>query len=1137
MDRQVFQTDNKSRWRGFQWSMALIGTIIGLLVAVFVVMLIIDRIPNMPFHEDYRSAMTAAKPYMRHNRIAQEYKSFRQYFGNEKKSHANYAKWAAERKRRISRYDGNTNRYLAEWSHLPSGIRAAYYVSWDPQSYLSLKAAVKHLNLVMPEWCFISPQDGSLMVKADAKGAHLLRQSGVPVMPVLTNAHQGAFTNKGTHLLLHSPALRARLIKQLVAMCKAQGYVGVNLDFEALGESTTMPLTELLREMSYAFHQNGLYLTQDVVPDNDDYDLAASGKYDDYIVCMAYDEHNALSAPGPVSSQQWIGRTVDRLTAQVPAGKVILGVAAYGYDWTPKGDNNQSIDYNTAVSTASATQANIAFDNDTYAVSYVYDDNTHTPHSVYLNDAATNFNTLRFGCEYGVAGFGVWRLGSEDKRLWSFYDKDLTLQGVVHFRVGDLETLEGSKTANYLGEGEVLDIIATPHDGRVNIEMDNDAMLIAEEQYIKTPSGYELQKFGACKPKDLLLTFDDGPDARWTPKVLQTLKQYHVPAAFFMVGLQMERNLPVVREVYDDGHIIGNHTFTHRNVATNSPERTYMELRLTRLLIESCTGSSTILFRAPYNADSDPSGNDELIPLNEARKQNFIDVGESVDPNDWMPGITAQQIFERVVKGVQHGDGHVILLHDAGGDSRQATVDALPRIISYLQHQGYHFISLPEYLGKSKAELMPPIPHGKEYYAMQLNLTLAELIYQINDVLTAMFILFIILGLGRLLFMGVLVMRERRHEHRLNALAAQLPDGPRPKVAIIVPAYNEEVNAVASLTNLLRQDYPDFHIVFVDDGSKDSTFERVSAAFDGHPQMTLLTKSNGGKASALNYGIAHTDADYVVCMDADTRLRPDAVSMLMRHFLIDNEGSVGAVAGNVKVGNQRNLLTRWQAIEYTTSQNFDRMAYSAINAITVVPGAIGAFRKSAITHAGGLTTDTLAEDCDLTIRILRAGYRVENEDGAVALTEAPEKLTQFIKQRVRWCFGIMQTFWKNRSALFSLRHKGLGLWALPNMLIFQFIIPTFSPIADVLMLAGLFMGNATKVLAYYVVFLLVDASISIMAFLHEHERLWVLLLIIPQRLCYRWLMYVVLFKSYLKAIKGELQSWGVLKRTGHVVEQ
>ena len=210
------------------------------------------------------------------------------------------------------------------------------------------------------------------------------------------------------------------------------------------------------------------------------------------------------------------------------------------------------------------------------------------------------------------------------------------------------------------------------------------------------------------------------------------------------------------------------------------------------------------------------------------------------------------------------------------------------------------------------------------------------------------------------------------------------------------------------------------------------------------------------------------------------------------------------------------------------------MAYSAINAITVVPGAIGGFRKNAIEKAGGLTMDTLAEDCDLTIRILRVGYRVENEDESVALTEAPEKLRQFIKQRTRWSFGIMQTFWKNRSALFNRKYKGLGMWALPNMLIFQFIIPTFSPIADVLMLIGLFSGNAGKVLLYYLIFLLVDASISIMAFLHEREKLWVLLLIIPQRLCYRWIMYVVLFKSYLRAIKGELQSWGVLKRTGNV---
>ncbi len=128
----------------------------------------------------------------------------------------------------------------------------------------------------------------------------------------------------------------------------------------------------------------------------------------------------------------------------------------------------------------------------------------------------------------------------------------------------------------------------------------------------------------------------------------------------------------------------------------------------------------------------------------------------------------------------------------------------------------------------------------------------------------------------------------------------------------------------------------------------------------------------------------------------------------------------------------------------------------------------------------------------------------------------------------------MQTFWKHRRELFSCRYKGLGCWALPNMLLFQFIIPTFSPIADVLMIVGLFAGNAAQVLLYYLLFLLVDAGVSIMAYCFERERLWVLLWILPQRFCYRWIMYYVLFKSYLKAIRGELQAWGVLKRTGHV---
>ena len=1134
MDRQVFQADSRSRWTRFKWSLGIILTIIILLVAVFIIMFFIDRNPNLPFKEDFRSALAAEKPFMKKNKMAQEYAAYRDFF-MEKKIHSNDARWSHAKTSRIRRFGGNTNKYIASWDDRKAGIRAAFYVNWDPMSYASLKESIGSLNLVMPEWFYINQKNFGLEEHIDAKGYPLMKQTGIPVMPVITNAYNGEFQSKTVTALLQNKKKRQTLIREMLQSCQRHHFVGLNIDFEEVQTSSNEALTAFVKELSDAFHQHGLYVTQDIQSGNEDYDVRELAKYDDYLMLMAYDEHNTVSAPGPVSSQQWTGKLLDAVASQIPEQKIILGIGAYGYDWTNKGDNNQSISIHDAMSLAADSETPINFDSNTYSLNFSYDDENDVTHQVYFNDAATNFNTMRYGCEYGVAGFSVWRLGCEDHRLWKFYGKDLAMPQVTHLRIGDMETIEGDRVADYVGSGEVLDVIGTPRNGNVHLDMDNEDFLINDETYTRIPTSYELEKHGNCGPKDLLLTFDDGPDARWTPQVLRILRQHNVHAAFFMVGLMMEKNLPLVRKVYEDGNLIGDHTFTHHNVAANSPQRTYMELRLTRMLVECITGRSTILFRAPYNADSDPSGNDEIVPLVEASKQNFIDVGEAVDPEDWEPGVKAETIFERVVKGVEHGNGHIILLHDAGGNTRKETVKALPRIIEYLQQKGYRFITLDQYLGRSKDQLMPSVPKGEEYYAMQANLTLAEGLYAAGNFITALFIIFLVLGLGRLVFMYVLVGKERKKERALEASLANMP-AQQPKVTIIVPAYNEEVDAVSSLENLLNQDYPNYDIVFVDDGSKDNTYNKVKTALGTNEKIHIYTKPNGGKASALNFGIAHTDAEFVVCIDADTKLRSNAVSMLMRHFFADKEGRVGAVAGSVKVGNTVNVLTKWQAIEYTTSQNFDRMAYAAINAITVVPGAIGAFRRKAILDAGGLTTDTLAEDCDLTIRVNKAGYRVENENGAIALTEAPEKLGQFIKQRTRWCFGIMQTFWKNRAAMFHPKYKGLGLWALPNMLVFQFIIPTFSPLADVLMVVGLFTGNIGKVLLYYLLFLLVDASISIMAYLHEHERLWGLFWIIPQRLCYRWIMYVVLFKSYIKAIKGELQSWGVLKRTGSVGE-
>ncbi|MDD4590182.1 MAG: glycosyltransferase [Parabacteroides sp.] len=1137
MGKQVFQTDDTSRWKKFKWSMRFVLFIAGMLVAALIVMLIIDQIPNLPFRQDYRSAVTASKPFLQETKLSKEYKGFRDHI-KETKWHSNYEK---ERLATLKRYrqfqnkrDSNQIKCIESWTKFPAGIRSAFYVAWDPQSLFSLKRNIRHLNLIMPEWFFIDPNTDELKTNVDPMGYSFMRKSGIPIMPMLSNNYDREFRPEAIGRILHDPVKRRNMINRVVNECVKNKFVGVNIDFEDLNESSDEYLIQFVKEMSLACHAKGLLVTQDIMPFNDDYNVSKLAKYDDYLFLMSYDEYSADSDPGPISSQKWIEATVADLAKKVPLDKIVLGIGAFGYDWPALPNLSPNLTYQQALSKASASGATINFDNNTYNLNYAYEDDKNIVHQVYFTDAATHFNTMRFGVENGLAGFGVWRLGSEDSRIWKFYNKDLRRDALSKITKKDLEEVKMVNDVDYIGDGEVLDVLNTPHPGEIKTEIDSTDMLVSEEQYVKIPSTYQIRKYGEAEEKQLLITFDDGPDETYTPKILNILSKYHIHAAFFVVGLQAEKNLPLLKREFREGHLIGNHTFTHRNVALNTPNRTFMELKLTRLLIECVTGHSTILFRAPYNADSEPANMEEIIPVVLARQENYLDVGETIDPEDWQIGIKAQTIFNRVVKAVEQGRGHIILLHDAGGETRAETVKALPMIIEYFLKKGYTFTTLPQILGEDKQELMPEVKKGKEYYVMQANLALAELTYEVSTFLAVLFVFFIILGMGRLFFMMILTFREKTKKNDVIYDYATLKDAPL--VSIIVPAYNEEVNAVSSLNNLLKQDYPNFNIIFVDDGSKDETYKRVCAALSGHPKVNIFTKPNGGKASALNFGIEHTDADYVVCIDADTKLFPNAVSLMMLHFVQSRNINVGAVAGNVKVGNQRNMLTFWQAIEYTTSQNFDRMAYANINAITVVPGAIGAFKKAAINAAGGLTTDTLAEDCDLTIRILKAGYIIENENKAVAMTEAPEKVKQFVKQRTRWCFGIMQTFWKHRDTLMAKKYKGLGLWAMPNMLIFQFIIPFFSPLADFFMLVGLFSGNARKIGIYYLIFMLVDASISVFAFIVEKEKLIKLLWIIPQRFCYRWIMYVVLFKSFKKAIKGELQTWGVLKRTGNVAD-
>lgn len=988
--------------------------------------------------------------------------------------------------------------------------------------------------MVFPEWFFIDPKTGDLKTNIDNVGFALLKKSKIPVMPILSNNFDREFHSEGLNLVLNNPVKRKKLIQNVLNTCLKNHFVGVNIDFEDLNISSDETLTQFMRELALAFHQHKLYITQDIMADNSDYNIKELQKYVDYFILMAYDEYSADSDSGPIASQKWIEKQVDQICKSVAPSKVILGLGAYGYDWSSNREDNTSVTYMQAITKANQSKAKLNFDDDTYNLNFSYKDYKNNTHNFYFADGATLFNTMRFASEYTLGGTALWRLGSEDARIWSFYNKDLSSKNIRKISLKSLQDVKGQTMVDYIGDGEVLDVLNVPHDGKISLDFDNKESIITDEHYIHYPTSYEVQKHGEAPPKEIVLTFDDGPDETYTPQILDILSKYHVPAAFFLVGLNAEKNLPLIKRIYNEGHEIGNHTFTHENVAKVSPERALLELKLTRLLLECVTGHSTILFRAPYNADSEPTTAEEIIPVALARQQNYLDIGENIDPEDWQPGVKAMDIVNRIEKQIKLRGGNIILLHDAGGDTREETVKALKILIPRLQKQGYHFTNIANLLHKKQSDLMPPIPKTKSYYIMQLNLVLATTIYAVSHFLTALFTVFIILGIVRLLIMLYWAIKERikRKKENQSIVLTEYP-----KVSIIVPAYNEEVNIISSLSNLLKQSYPDYDIIFVDDGSKDQTYQLVTEAFKNNSKIKIFTKINGGKATALNFGIQQSNADYVVCIDADTKLQNNALELLVAKFVNANpQEKIAAVAGNVKVGNKVNWLTKWQAVEYVTSQNFDRLAYAHINAITVIPGAIGAFRKEVIQEVGGYSSDTLAEDCDLTVRILRAGYTIGNENRAVAVTEAPENVSQFLKQRFRWNYGILQMFWKQRDTFLNPKYKGLGLWAMPNILIFQYIIPLFSPLADLLMIFGIFTENREKIFLYYLLFLLVDASLALIAYLFEKEKLTDVLHVIPQRLVYRWLMYVVLFRSIRKALKGEIQTWGFLKRTGNVKE-
>jgi cellulose synthase/poly-beta-1,6-N-acetylglucosamine synthase-like glycosyltransferase/spore germination protein YaaH/peptidoglycan/xylan/chitin deacetylase (PgdA/CDA1 family) len=1154
MAEPVFYDPRRARWKRLRRTLDVTAVAVSALIIIFVYTALRDEpLPGLLFYPQRRN-----------------FKALKESERDKAKERLKRAAARSRRKSKLAASQVTLNQ--------GEGIRSAFYVPWDAASFSSLRAYAHQIDILYPDWLHVVTADGRLQGVDDQTNKYFDVVQGSTVLPVddqvmpflknedpsmevfpMVNNSDGANWIEEIADFLNDPDARARFRQQASQFLASGRYHGLIIDFEAFPASGQKGYVALLRELSGDLHAHGMKLYVAVPPHSSEYDYPAIAAAADGVVLMNYDEHFPGGASGPVASQDWFDQNLKYATTVIPKNKIICAIANYGYDWVlkpkngklPPGEHDAPSSAQDAWLAARDSEQDVNFDDDAMNPHFSYLDELNVRHDVWFLDGVTALNHMRSAQNLGIQTFALWRLGGEDRSLWRVWDAPGDAGATDKLR-----DVPPGADVDMEGQGEILRIEEKPAHGTRDLTVDGNSKLITDEVFQNLPEPYRVGRYG-YSPNKVAITFDDGPDPQWTPKILNVLKAKHAPATFFLIGIQADKFGSIAKEIAKDGNTIGNHTFTHPDITNASQGYMKFEVNLAERLFASQFGERVVLFRPPYAIDEEPDTADQVRPLEIPQEMGYITVGNRIDPNDWSenPRHSAEQISAYVLahlppcRAQDLRCGNIVLLHDGGGN-RAETVRALPMIIDGIRARGYEVAPVYELLGMQRADVMAPLPRG-ELWAARLD-RLGFWLFDAGIVgITWIFLIGDLLMTGRLIFIGAAAVYDRVHE-KIFGKPAEVASY-RPKVAVLIPAYNEEKVIERTIRAALNSNYPNLRVIVIDDGSKDKTLEVARQAFAAEQasgQVLILSKRNSGKADALNYGIEHIDdAELFVGIDADTVIAPDAISRLVPHFI---NPKVGAIAGNAKVGNRVNLWTRWQALEYITSQNFERRALDVLGAVSVVPGAIGAWRVSAVREAGGYHVDTVAEDADLTMALLRRGYRVEYEDMALAYTEAPTNANGLMRQRFRWSFGILQAVYKHRGVV--ARKGALGWVALPNIVIFQILLPLVSPLIDIMFAVGTiwyfiqkhFHPDSTdpasfhKLVAFFFAFLVIDFFASAIAFALERRRpddkedpllltqVWL------QRFAYRQLFSVVLFKTLKRAIEGRKFAWDKLERTAAV---
>jgi cellulose synthase/poly-beta-1,6-N-acetylglucosamine synthase-like glycosyltransferase/peptidoglycan/xylan/chitin deacetylase (PgdA/CDA1 family) len=635
---------------------------------------------------------------------------------------------------------------------------------------------------------------------------------------------------------------------------------------------------------------------------------------------------------------------------------------------------------------------------------------------------------------------------------------------------------------------------------------------------------FAIDHFGYVPDRTLVLTFDDGPSATDTGKILDILSREHVPATFFVMGSRAVKHPDVLQRIIREGHTVGNHTTNHRDFDDETAFQNRQEIVQTDHIIRAAGDYGTSLFRIPTGYPSE-----NFLAQLTAQQLGYLQFDFDLDTNDWR-----YEAGQQVPAPPLDGKGHVVLMHDAGGMSREGTVEMLPRLIAEARAQGYTFVPA--------TAIVPPefVPeHVSPTIGDRATLLVGQAMNTPSNILTAVFWFgvgsMVVFTLCYLLLSGVNEWRQRRKRW------PDVPDHELPFVTVCLAAYNEEKVITRTLDMLRESDYPAsrFEVIAVNDGSKDDTLALLRA-YDW-PSLRVVDQANAGKSTALNNALRHADprSTVIITMDADTLFRKDTIRLLARHFITGVHGGkiVGAVAGHVKVGNRNNVLTTWQSLEYLNGICVIRMAEMMVGAVGIVPGACSAWRRVALERIGGFTEDTLAEDADAAMTFQRLGYAVLHDNHAICDTEAPETIIPLLKQRKRWMFGNFQVLWKNRSMLLRPRYGALGMITMPFSVAQLALNFVFMPILAVAGVYALSHGDWEPVAVGAAIIFVIHTVCAVAAIAISRESYWHLLVLPVYRPMYELMRVYLLYACAYRVAKGAEFAWDKLERRNSVVRK